>query len=340
MNMMRKLLLAAAAAGAALLVSASPAPHYAISGRIAGPDGGWDYASVDAKTGRLYVAHDRSVTVVDLAHRSDVRSIGSIAHAHAAVPIPDLGLLLVTSGRDDSVRLIDSASGRETAKIAVGSDPDAAFYDAGTHRAVVMNAKAGTVSVIDVKAAKVARTITLKPGLEFGVLGARDTLFVNNEDANEIETANLTTGAVGAAIPMPGCEGPSGLGYDAAHGRLISACANGKAAIVDVRTRRVTLLDIGKGPDAVIMDPARGLAFIPCGKDGIISVVSIGTAGPARVVGSIASEVGARTGAVDPRTGVLYLPTARFAPPATPGERPAALPGSFHVLVVGPTGAG
>jgi DNA-binding beta-propeller fold protein YncE len=317
-------------------ISAAPAPHYAVASPIAGPDGSFDYASVDPATGQLYVARGENATVVDLAHPESVRSIGTIAHGHAVVPIPDLGLLLVTSGHDDSVRLLDPTDGREVAKIAVGTDPDGAFYDAAAHRAVVMNAKAGTVSVIDVASAKVLRTLTLKAGLEFGALGRDGVLFVNNENTNEIETANLDTGVAGASIALTGCVSPSGLAYDARNNVLISACANGKAAVVDAGTRReVALLDIGKGPDAVILDAARRLAFIPCGKSGTLTVLSLAS-GHVAVTGTVTTETGAKTGALDPRDGALYLPTARFGPPATPGARGVAIPGTFHIVTVKP----
>ncbi|MEI6644313.1 MAG: YncE family protein [Novosphingobium sp.] len=274
---------------------------------------------------------------VDLANGNAVRSLGKIAKAHAVVPIPGKNMLLVSSAHDDSVRLLDTADGHEIAKIAVGSDPDAAFYDTATGHAVVMNAKDGTVSIIDVAAQKVVGTITLKAGLEFGVMGEGKTLFVNNEDLNEIEIADLGTQKVGKAIPMPGCEGPTGLGYDAATHQLISACANGKAVVIDAQSRRIVgLLDIGKGPDAVIMDTARRLAFIPCGSSGTISVIALDGAKGAAVVGTIASEQGARTGALDPASGKLYLPTAHFGPPATAGGRPVAIPGTFHVAIVSP----
>lgn len=320
---------------AAALTGASAAPAYHVTGAIAGPDGGWDYASVDADKHTLYVAHGDTAMAVDLAHGNAVRSLGMVAKAHAVVPITGSNLLLVSSARDNSVRLLDIGDGHEVARIAVGSDPDAALYDATSGRAVVMNAKDGTVSIIDVAARKVAGTIALNAGLEFGVLGEGKTLFVNNEDANEIETADLASQKSGPAISMPGCEGPTGLGYDAATHQLISACANGKAVVVDARTRRVVrLLDIGKGPDAVIMDTAHRRAFIPCGRDGTISIVALDGAGGAKVTGLIASEVGARTGALDPSTDTLYLPTAKFAPPASGGGRPVALPGSFHIVVV------
>lgn len=333
--MTRFLLLASAAAVIAAgppPAPTAPSPTYKVTGSIAVPDGGWDYAKIDNKAGRLYVARTDSVTVIDLKTQA-VSSIGKIVRGHAVVPIADTGLLLVSSGRDDSVRIIDTATGAEKAKIAVGSDPDGAFYDGITKHAFVMNAKAGTVSIIDPVAATVVGTITLKPGLEFAV-GTGSTLYVNNEDANEIETADMVTGKAGAIIPLTGCTGPTGLGYDKQRNRLISACANGKAAVVDLATKQVSLLAIGFGPDAVIIDRPRGVALIPCGKDGTLSVIDIASPGAASVIATIPTEAGARTGAVDRRDGTLYLPTARFAPPATPGARPTPIPGSVHILVV------
>jgi DNA-binding beta-propeller fold protein YncE len=321
--------------GTSAAIAAAPAPNYAVSRQIAGPDGGWDYTSVDPATRRVYVAHNAVVTEVDVAHGDTVRSFGVIAKAHAVVPVPGQPLLLVTSGHDDSVRLLDTTDGHEVAKIAVGTDPDAALYDPASGEAVVMNAKAGTVSVIDIAGRKVARTIILKPGLEFGVVGNDDTLFVNNEALNEIETADLRSGKAGPVIPMPGCDGPTGLGFDARTDRLIGACANGKAAVIDAGALHLSaLLDIGKGPDAVIMDTARRFAFIPCGKGGLLEIVSLDASGGAQIVGSVKTEAGARTGALDPSDGTLYLPSAHFAPPANAGAKPAMIAGSFHVLVL------
>ena len=320
---------------AAVAVAAAPAPTYVAGRQIAGPDGGWDYTKVDSDTRKLYVAHGDVVTEIDLANGDAVRSFGAIAKAHAVVPLPG-GMLLVTSAHDNSVRLFDTRTGQETAKIAVGNDPDAAFYDPATRRAVVMNAKGGTISVIDIATRKIVRTIMLKPGLEYGVLAGGGTVFVNNEDANEIEIANLTTGKVGPAIALPGCQGPTGLAFDEKTNQLISACANGKAAVVDAKARRlVKLLDIGAGPDAAIVDAKRRLAFIPCGKDGVLDVIALDAPGGARIAATVKTEQGARTGALDPSDGSLYLPTARFAPSAA-GGKPTALPGSFHILAVSP----
>lgn len=323
-----------AALPALLLAAAAPAPDLVIKDRIPGPDGSWDYASVDPATRTLFVAHDGVAMAVDLAS-GKARTIGVFARAHAVVPLPG-GLLLVTSGRDDSVRLLTIAEGREIARIAVDKDPDAAFYDPKSRQAVVVNAKAGTIALIDPAARRVTRTIALKPGLEFAQLADDGTLFVNNEDLNEVETVDLASGKPGAAIAMPGCEGPTGLGYDPRTARLISACGNGVAVVIDAKARKVVgITGIGKGADAVIVDSARRLAYIPCGRDGVVEVFALDAADGPKHVATASSEAGARTGAVDPRTGWLYLPSASFRP-AEAGTRPAILPGTFRILVMGP----
>jgi YVTN family beta-propeller protein len=328
-------LMIAAALSCIAAASTAATPDFTVTKQIAGPDGGWDYASVDPANHTLYVAHDDKVLAVTLDGGDRVTTFGSVAHAHAVVPIAGRPLLLVTSGQDGTVRLFDTHDHRQVATIAVGEDPDGAAYNPSTGEAAVMNAKSGTVSIIDVAHRKVARTIKLMPGLEFPQFGYGDRLFVNNEDHAVIETADAATGKVGPVIELTGCEGPSGLGYDAKTAQLISACDNGKAAVIDARTMKVVhLLDIGAGPDAVIMDPLHRRAFIPCGRSGAITVVALDGPNGAHVIGTIPTAPGARTGALDAATDTLYLPTATAMTPP-PGQRRAYKPGSFRVLVVG-----
>jgi hypothetical protein len=53
-----------------------------------------------------------------------------------------------------------------------------------------------------------------------------------------------------------------------------------------------------------------------------------------QVVGTIATQRGARTIAADQKAHKLYLPAAEYGPAPAKG-RPQALPDSFQVVVVG-----
>lgn len=330
-------LLLPAAAGAAPGQAPTSLGHYAVTGSIAGPDGGWDLLAVDAGARRLLIARSTSLMTVDLRAGNHVGALGTVSRGHAAVPIPGTGRVLVTSGGDNRARIYETRSGRLTADVEVGHNPDASLWDARLRAVLVMNAEGGTVSVVDPARGRVTRTITLSPGLELAALDGNGLLYVNNEDDSLVHVVDPATGRVSAPIPLPGCEHPTGLGYDRVGHRLIAACANGKAAVVDtLRRRLVQLIDIGQGPDGVAVDAARGFAFIPCGRDGELDVIPLRGRGPLAVADRVRTEVGARTIALDPFTGNLYLPTARFGPPPAAGRRGPAIPGTFRVLVVSP----
>ncbi|MDG6746258.1 hypothetical protein QCF01_17865, partial [Staphylococcus aureus] len=183
------------------------------------------YARVDADAHRLYVARGSSVTVIDTRSATTTGSIGTLAHGHAVLPISG-GRLLVTSGDDATVRFLKASDGRELARVPVGKKPDAAILSADGRTGFVMNADSGTVSVIDLAAMKVLRTVTVKPALEYAATTLDGTLFVASEDANEIEVIDPAHDAVGKPLALPGCDAPSGLAYDGATNRLIAACAN------------------------------------------------------------------------------------------------------------------
>jgi hypothetical protein len=136
---------------------------------------------------------------------------------------------------------------------------------------------------------------------------------------------------------MPGCTGPTGLASIAGGQRLISACANGVAVVVNAATGKVLAnLPIGKDADAVIADEARGLAFIPCGGSGTLVALDIRKPEHVTIAQTIPTQIGAKTGALDPRDGRIYLPTATLAAPEAGAKRGKPVAGSFVILVVSP----
>ena len=88
---------------------------------------------------------------------------------------------------------------------------------------------------------------------------------------------------------------------------------------------------IGAHPDSVLYDAGRDRAYVPAGGDGTLTVID--TSSVPRAIGTVLTQKSARTGAVDPATGNVYLPAARYAP-AVGTARPQSEPGSFEVLVV------
>ena len=323
---------------AALLATAAAPPRGTggVVQRIGGPDGGWDLLSVDSEHRRLLVARTDGVMAIDLATGKVTPRLVPGARFHAALAIPG-GLGIATSGQSNTAILFDTGSGAVKAEIPTGANPDAAIYDPATKTVWVMNARDGSATVIDPRRAIVVATVPIGGGLELAALDGRGHLFVNVEDKNEIVEIGLTSRNVMRHIALPGCDGPTGLTY-VTSGALISACANGVAKLVTASTGRVAgEIRIGLRPDGAFADPARHRAYIPSGGDGTLTVIETSGRLP-RTIGTIATQTGARTGAVDAVTGRVYLPAARYLPAAAAGERPRMVPGSFEVLVVAPAG--
>jgi len=127
---------------------------------------------------------------------------------------------------------------------------------------------------------------------------------------------------------------------DRAHGRIFIGCRSGVMTVLDSETGRiVTTQPIGKGVDATEFDSSRALIYFSCG-DGTLSVFHEDAPDKYTLVESIKTQSGARTLAVDQKSGKAYLSVAESGPrpPAiagTPQARAPMLPGSFGVIVIG-----
>jgi DNA-binding beta-propeller fold protein YncE len=162
----------------------------------------------------------------------------------------------------------------------------------------------------------------------------KGAFFVNVASKNEVAAVDIAARKVTARYPMPGCGRPTGLAYVAGD-RLISVCGNGVAKILDARSgREIASLKIGGFPDAVLYDPVRKLAYVPSALSGTLAVIALSGPADNTIVDTVPTQLGARTGAVDPKTGRIWLPTAQYVLPAPAGHRPEPKPGTFQILVL------
>jgi DNA-binding beta-propeller fold protein YncE len=324
-------------AAAALAGAASAAPSYSVTDHLKGAgDGGWDYASFDPAHGRVYISRAGGVTVVDVATKAvSVLTIPGAGRMHESLPLDHGRVLLVTDGNASAAHLIDTATGAAIADIPVGQKPDAAVFDPASGLALVMNGHSGSVSLIDPAAHKAVGEIALGGSLEFTAADGKGKVFVDIEDQNQIDVIDTKTRTLAGHYATPGCTGPGGIAYAPDAGVLIVSCGNKVAKVLNAADGQdLGTLTIGAGPDAVFYDAVRHLAFIPCGRDGVLEVIAVRGPRDVAVVQTVPTELGARTGAVDPATGAVYLPTAKYQ--ITPGNPPSIVPGTFEIVVVTP----
>jgi YVTN family beta-propeller protein len=329
------LLLGLLAAPAAL---AGQKPYRIVDRWQIGGEGGWDYMTADASAHRLYLAHGPRVDVVDTTTGKLIGSITGLYGTHG-VALDNKGKFgYISDGGGNAVIVFDRATLATVASIPAGTNPDGIVFEPATQTVWAFNGRSHNVTVIDTAKRTVAATIPLPGKPEFPVADGHGTVFDNIEDKSEIVRFDARAKTITATWPA-GCDSPSGLAMDVAGHRLFPVCDGNKMSVIDSRDGKLLANpSIGSGPDAARWSPRFHLAFASSG-DGILSVVDAGAPGYPTVE-SLPTQRGARTMAYDPVTDRAYVVTAEFGPrpdptPQNPRPRPAVVPGSYTVIVIG-----
>jgi YVTN family beta-propeller protein len=304
-----------------------------------GSEGGWDYLTSDPAAHRLYVTHGPRVEVLDSDSGKVVGAITGLKGTHG-VALDDSGKYgYVSDGGSNVVVVFDRSTLATVTSIAAGTNPDGIAFEPVTKTVWAFNGRSSNVTVIDTVGQKAVATIPLSGKPEFPVADGKGTVFANIETKNEIVRIDASSKKITATWPLANCDSPSGLAIDKTERRLFAVCDGGKMAVVDANTGK-TLANpaIGEGPDAARYDAQRKLAFSSNG-GGTLSIIDAGK-DSYPVLQTLETQRGARTMTLDEKSGRLFLATAAFGPtPAPTAEnshpRPAIVPGSFTILVVG-----
>jgi len=319
------------------LEAAAQAPAYHVLKKFkVGGEGGWDYLTVDPEMHRLYVTHSDRVVVIDAQDGSKVGEILNTTGVHGVALAPELGRGFTSNGREGTVTIFDLKSLKELGRAKVGTNPDCILFDPATKRVFAFNGRSQDATALDGATGQVAGAIALGGKPEFAVADGKGELFVNLEDKSEVLALDARALTVLHRWSLAPGEGPSGLALDREHRRLFSVCGNQKMVVMDADSGKVLATPaIGRGPDACAFDPGRQLAFSSNGQDGTLTVIRAEGPGHFDAVATVATQAGARTMALDAKTGRVFLATADLAPGDMGGRRRSFVPGSFTILVVG-----
>lgn len=318
---------------------AAQQPYHVLDRWTIGGAGGWDDMHVDPAAHRLYVTHGPRVEVIDTQTGKPIGAITGLHGTHG-VALDTAGKYgYISDGGGNVVVVFDRATLATVAAIPAGTNPDGILFEPVTQTVWAFNGRSHNVTVIDAATQKVIDTVALPGKPEFPVADGKGHVFDNIEDKSEIVRLDASSRAITGTWPLTGCESPSGLAYDPAGNRLFPVCDGGKMGVVDAGTGSMLATpSIGDGPDGAGWDSAHKLAFASSG-DGILSVVDAGASGYPTIE-RLPTQGGARTMTYDPASDRIYVDTAQFGPrPAptadNPRPRPAVLPGSFTILVIG-----
>jgi DNA-binding beta-propeller fold protein YncE len=341
--------MAVLATGLAGMVVTSP-PIKAIGGAnseyklktkiVLGGEGFWDYLIFDESANRVFITRGTRVIVLDATTGKAAGEIPNLHGIHGVALAPKLGRGFVTNGETATVTIFDLKTLAVIGEVPTGDHPDAIVYDEFSGRVFAMNGRGQSATAVNAETGKVEGTVPLGGKPEFVASDGNGHIYINLENKSEQAEVDTKAMKLNRTWPLAGCESPSALSMDRKTRRLFAGCDNKTIVMVDADAGKVVAsAPIGDGVDAGGFDPSTKLVFSSNG-DGTLTVLHEDSPSKLSVMQNVETQKGARTMALDARTGDVYLVTAEFGPrPAAtagnPRPRPTIVKDSFVVLVYG-----
>src|SRR5580704_10852360 len=314
-------------------------PNYRVSKVVPlGVPDRWDYVTYDPESLRVYVAHGDRITVVNGDNGAVIGAVaGMPGGAHGVAISHATGKGYTDDGKAGEVVEFDLQTLKIVKRIKAESDADGIVFDPPSGHVFVIDGDSGKLTVIDPKTDAVVATIDGGGGLEFGDTGNNGKFYVDGAEKDEIVRVDTATNKADAHWAMPTCVTPHGLAIDQVHRRLFASCSNKVMVVMNADDGAVlATLPIGEGTDFASFDPQSNLAY-SSNRDGTLSAVAEKTPANFVALSPIPTQIGARTMAIDPKSGRIYLVAAEMtvndsAAPTDFRRRYSIKPGSVRLL--------
>ncbi len=305
-------------------------------------DYGWDYLTADTEGRRLYVSHDREVVVLDLDSGATLGKIPGM-DVHGIAIARGLSRGFISASDPGSVTIFDLKTLAIIDKVRVGDDPNGIIFEAESGKVFTADRGSKRLTAIDARTGKISGFVDGLGGrTEHLAADGAGHLFLNLQDRNTLLRFDSQAMKILDTWQLPGCEQPSSMDMDRKTERVFIGCRSGVMTVVDGNIgKTVSTQPIGRGVDATEFDSGSGLIFFSTGGgSGALSIFHEDSPDKYTLVEEVKTQAGARTMALDRRTGRVYLSVAQFGPrpeakPGNPQPRPPMIPGTFSVLAFG-----
>jgi DNA-binding beta-propeller fold protein YncE len=277
---------------------------------LPGPAVRFDYQSLDASHGRLYIAHMSAdqLVVFDTKKREVVANLDGFPDVHGVLAVPELGRVYASATGEHKVAVVDMQTLKIMAKAGPIKYPDGIAYAPGAKRVFVSDEHGDADAVIDATTNSLVATIPLDGGAGNTVYDpGSGHILVAVHEKNELVAIEPATAKIIARYPAPGIESPHGIALDVgARLAFVAGEDNNKLAVVDLANMQVlATYPVGKDPDVLAFDSGLKQLYVSA-ESGNVTVFREN--GKALVpVGSF-SMPHAHTVSVDSDTHLVYFP--------------------------------
>src|SRR5438132_7515269 len=275
-----------------------------------GPAVRFDYQSLDATQGRLYIAHMNAnqLVVFDTKKREVVANLDGFSRVHGVWAVPELGKVYASVTGEHKVAAVDMKTLQVLSRVGPINYPDGIAYAPGPQRVFVSDEHGNVDAVIDTKTNSLVASIPLGGGAGNTVYDSGSGhILVAVHEKNELVAIDPANLQIIGHYPMTGIESPHGIALDQA-GRLafVAGEDNHMLAVVDLNTMKVLATHpVGEDPDVLAFDPGLKRLYVSA-ESGNVFVFR--EDGKTLVYEGDISIPHAHTVCVDPSTHLVYFP--------------------------------
>jgi DNA-binding beta-propeller fold protein YncE len=298
--------------GAAASVQAPPLPLKTVKDvPIGAATRRFDYASVDPRTGLLFVADlaGSRVLAFDVRQQRLVGTIAGVQSVHGVLAVPELGRVYASATGVDQLVAIDEISLKIVSRMPAGRYPDGIAWEPRLKKLYVSDETGRTVAVVDAASGRLVRTIAAGGEVGNTQYDAGSGLIYSNEQTNDrLNGIDPRTDRIVSRDNLPGCRGAHGLLIEATRRLAFIACED-NAKLLTVSLARHAVVgeaSIGRGPDVLAYDPSKGWLYVSS-ESGVVSMFQVENE-VARKIGEGFLADNAHVVAVDPVSHRVFFP--------------------------------
>jgi DNA-binding beta-propeller fold protein YncE len=276
---------------------------------LTGPAVRFDYQSLDAKHGRLYMAHMNAdqLVVFDTQQRKVIATLDGFKRVHGVIAVPQISRIFASATGDHRVNVVDMESLKTIATPGPIQYPDGLAYAPPSQRLFVSDEHGGVDAVIDVQTNNIVKSIPLGGGAGNTVYDpGTGLILVAVHGVNQIVEIDPMSLKIVGRYFLRGLENPHGIALDSAdHIAFIAGEENHALAVFDLKSSKVlSVHQVGDDPDVLAFDPGLKRLYVSA-ESGTVTVFAW-QAG-LRKLGEF-NMPHAHTVAVDPQTHLVYFP--------------------------------
>ena len=277
---------------------------------LPGPAVRFDYQSLDASTGRLYISHMNAdhLVVFDTKKREVVANLAGFPGVHGVWAVPEMGRVYASATGEHKVAAVDMKTLKIIAKAGPINYPDGIAYAPGPKRVFVSDEHGDSDAVIDTITNSLVTAIPLGGGAGNTVYDpGSGHILVAVHEKNELVAIDPANAKIIGRYPVTGIESPHGIALDVdARLAFVAGEDNHKLALVDLTNMKVlATYPVGKDPDVLAFDPGLKRLYVSA-ESGNVTVFR--EKGKVLINEGSLSMPHAHTVCVDPGTHLVYFP--------------------------------